>query len=234
MLILAIETATEEVGCAIAGHEGVLASSHACRSRRHAESLVPMVDRVADAAGIELSQLGVVAVDVGPGLFTGLRVGLATAGAVAMALNVPMVGLQSLDLVAHAAALTDRSVASVIDARRGEVFVALYQPVPGGVQRISEPMVLPPTELSAELRARGGEWLAVGDGALTYADELETVDRLLLGDPELAHPSARVLARLAHARAVREEFVSPRDLAPVYLREPDAQVNFAERPAVGS
>ena len=78
VLILGIETATIQVGCAIGGHEGVLASSHSARGKRHAESLAPAIEFTCRQARVELTEIGVVAVDLGPGLFTGLRVGIAT------------------------------------------------------------------------------------------------------------------------------------------------------------
>ena len=100
MLILGIESAGAQVGCAVGGHEGVLASAHSGRGRRHAEALAPQIEFVRCQAGIELSEVGAVAVDVGPGLFTGLRVGIATAVALAYALGVPMIPVPSLDLMA--------------------------------------------------------------------------------------------------------------------------------------
>src|SRR3954466_13917451 len=92
VLILGIETATMQVGCAIGGHEGVLASTHSARGKRHAESLAPAIEFTCTQARVSLSEIGVVAVDLGPGLFTGLRVGIATAKAIAQALRVPMIG----------------------------------------------------------------------------------------------------------------------------------------------
>ena len=141
MIVLGIESSTAQVGCALGGHEGVLASFHAARGRRHAEILVPAVAFVCEQADVKLAEVGVIAVDIGPGLFTGLRVGVATAKALAQALRVPMVGMSSLDLLAYPVRFTRRLVAAVIDARRGEVFSALYRQVPGGVQRVSEPVV---------------------------------------------------------------------------------------------
>ena len=146
MLILGIDTATPAVGCAIGGHEGVLASFTAARGRRHAETLVPAIDHLRRSVGIELDELGAIAVDVGPGLFTGLRVGVATAKAMASALRVPVVvGVSSLDLVAFPVRFSPRLIASVVDARRGEVFFAFYRQVPGGLQRVSEAGVGRPT-----------------------------------------------------------------------------------------
>src|SRR5947209_14523917 len=119
MIVLGIETATMQVGCAVGGAEGVFASFHATRGRRHAETLAPAIELVCRHAQIELPQVSVIAVDVGPGLYTGLRVGIATAKAMAFALRVPMVGLSSLDLLAHSVRHTRRLIASVVDARRG-------------------------------------------------------------------------------------------------------------------
>ena len=230
MLILGIDTATDQVGCALGDHEGVLAQQHLRVARRHAEALAPQIRSVCAQAEVSLAKVGAVAVDVGPGLFTGLRVGFTTATTIASALEVPMVGLTSLDLLAHAAHLTDRLIAAAVDARRGEVFAALYRPVPGGVQQVAEPTVIRPEELASELVARGEECLLVGDGAVRHREVFADLDHVRFTGPDLAHPSAAVLVGLAHARAMREEFVAPRDLAPLYLRAPDAQKYREPRP----
>lgn len=232
MLILGIESATAQVGCAVGGHEGVLASAHSSRTRRHAESLTPSIQFVCEQARVELSDLGALAVDVGPGLFTGLRVGVATAKALAQALRVPVIPISSLDLLAFPARFTDRVIAAVIDARRGEVFSALYRTVPGGVQRISEPRVGTAEQLRAELQALGDDVLAVGDGALRYAEDLGELTTVEVCTHGIAHPSARDLVLLAHDRALREEWVPAWEVAPTYLRKPDAEIRWTTRAGV--
>ena len=232
MLILGIESATAQVGCAIGGHEGVLASAHSARNRRHAESLTPSIQFVCRQARVELSEIGALAVDIGPGLFTGLRVGVATARALAQALRVPVIPVSSLDLLAFPARFSDKVIAAVIDARRGELFSALYRQVPGGVQRITEPRVSTPEDLRAELQAVGTEVLVVGDGALRYADDFRTLVGAEVCTHGLAHPSARDLVLLAHHSALREEWVQPWEAVPTYLRKPDAEINWATRAGV--
>lgn len=232
MLILGIESATAQVGCAVGGHEGVLASAHSARSRRHAESLTPSIEFVCRQARIELSEVGAVAVDVGPGLFTGLRVGVATAKAVAQALRVPVIPISSLDLLAFPARFTDRLIAAVIDARRGELFSALYRTVPGGVQRITEPRVSTPDDLRGELQAHHGDLLLVGDGAVRYRDEFRSLVRAEVVTHGLTAPSARDLVLLAHHHALREEWVQPWDVTPTYLRKPDAEIKWTTRDGV--
>ncbi len=229
MLILGIESAGAQVGCAVGGHEGVLASAHAGRGRRHAEALAPQIDFVRRQAGIELSEVGAVAVDVGPGLFTGLRVGIATAVALAQGLGVPMIPVPSLDLMAFPARWTTKVIVPALDARRGELFTALFRKVPGGIQRVRDANVCTPDELSAELQALDEPALLLGDGALRHADVFAGLKGIEMAEQGLANTSARALVQLAHARAMREEFVQPWELEPIYLRQPDAQINWATR-----
>jgi tRNA threonylcarbamoyladenosine biosynthesis protein TsaB len=229
VLILGIDTATPQVGCAIGGHEGVIASFSSAKGKRHAETLVPAIDFLCRQAHVELDEIGAIAVDLGPGLFTGLRVGVATAKAMASALRVPVVGVSSLDLLAFPVRWTNRQIVSVVDARRGEVFYATYRQVPGGVQRLTEPQVGTPEQLCNEIQATGDDCLAVGDGARRYADELVDLIKVEIADAGLAYPSPQSLVQLAHARAVREEFVNPWDVQPIYLRKADAEINWVSR-----
>jgi tRNA threonylcarbamoyladenosine biosynthesis protein TsaB len=229
VLILGIATATQQVSCAIGGHEGVLASFHSVRSRRHAETLVPGIDFIRRQARIDLDEISVIAVDIGPGLFTGLRVGVATAKAMAHALRVPMIGVSSLDLLAFPVRHSDKRIVSVVDARRGELFYCFYRQVPGGLQRLADHQIGKPGDLASELQATGEDCLLVGDGALRYADEFSDAAHVEFGEPATAHPSAASLVQLAHARALREEFVNSWELQPLYLRKADAEINWQTR-----
>lgn len=229
MLVLGLETATAEVGCAIGGHEGVLASSHSARGKRHAENLTPAIEFVCRQARVELSEISCVAVDNGPGLFTGLRVGVASGKAIAQALRIPMITVSSLDLLAFPLRYTDRRIAAVIDARRAEVFWAFYRQVPGGVQRVSEPTVGSPDELAAELVADPCDTLLCGDGAVRYAEQLSAYPNVEIAGGDNAYPSARSLVQLAHARALREDWIRPQEVELLYLRKPDAEINWSMR-----
>ncbi|HSS08967.1 MAG TPA: tRNA (adenosine(37)-N6)-threonylcarbamoyltransferase complex dimerization subunit type 1 TsaB, partial [Acidimicrobiales bacterium] len=167
--------------------------------------------------------------DIGPGLFTGLRVGVATAKALATALRIPLIGLTSLDLLAYPERQSGRLIAAMVDARRGEVFWALYRHVPGGVQRLTDYAVTPPADVASELMARGAETLAVGDGARRYAKVLDEVSHIEVGGVGSMYPSASVLVELAQPLGLREEFVHPSELAPLYLRKADTRINWEQR-----
>jgi tRNA threonylcarbamoyladenosine biosynthesis protein TsaB len=232
MLIIGIDTATAQVSVAVGGHEGVLASTQSLRGKQHAEVLTPAIQFTCRQARIELSEISVVAVDLGPGLFTGLRVGVASAKAMAHALNVPMIGVSSLDLLAFPVRFTSRLIVATIDARRGELFYAFYRQVPGGVQRISPHQVGSPDDLASEILAAGEECLMVGDGAQRYREVFEGLKKIEIVEEGFAHPAASSLVMLAHAQALREQWVKPWDLQPLYLRKPDAEINWATRPGL--
>lgn len=229
MLILGIESASAQVGCAIGGHEGVLASIHSSRGKRHAEVLTPQIDIVRRQARIELDEISLVAVDIGPGLYTGLRVGIASALAIAYARSLPMIGVPSLDLLAFPVRFTNKLIVTVMDARRGEVFSACYRTVPGGVQRVREYHVGTADELANELMAAGEDLLLVGDGALRYRDSFRGLSKVELADHGFAFPTASSLVQLAHAQALREQFVQPSEIRPLYLRLPDIDIGWTTR-----
>jgi tRNA threonylcarbamoyladenosine biosynthesis protein TsaB len=229
VLLLAMDTATPRVSVALGRGGQVLGDVSLDGGRRHAEQLAPAVQYLCSELDVELTQLAAIAVGLGPGLFTGLRVGVTTARVMAQSLRIPVIGVPSLDLVAYPLRHTSRIVVPVIDARRDEVFFACYRPVPGGVQRITEYEVRSPDALAGELAALGEDALLAGDGALRYRDELGSLDRVELAGPGAALPSAAALVELATARYEREEFSAPADVHPLYLRRSDAEIEWERR-----
>ncbi len=236
MRLLAVETATDLVGAAVAVDAVATAACWSIGRRRHAESLAPMVHDVCRHSGVELPELDAIAVDVGPGLFTGLRVGLAMANALGSSLGIGVLGVGSLDALAQGAADGGwrGELMSVVDARRGQVFVARFAVSDdGSVRRLGVPGRCRPDDLPELLSpegGRGGEVLAVGDGALRYAGELGDVPGVRLAGPSVAFPSPPVLASLASRRAAREGVPAPGVPAqPEYLRAPDVNVGWVRR-----
>jgi tRNA threonylcarbamoyladenosine biosynthesis protein TsaB len=224
-VLLGIATATSQVGVALSGPDGPLAALQVRQGRRHAELLVPSIETLSRMAGIGVQQVGRVAVDVGPGLFTGLRVGVATAKALAAALDIPIVGCSSLELLAYPHRRQRRLVASVVDAKRGEVFWRLYRPGPDGLTPINDPTVSGPKILVDELAERG-EVLAVGEGARRYGDVLGPLANVELGGPGDDHPNPTVLAEMADGRPS----VPLNEITPLYLRGADVRIGWERRP----
>jgi tRNA threonylcarbamoyladenosine biosynthesis protein TsaB len=234
MIVLAIETSTPQTTVALGSERGMIASTLLSTGRSRHEMVVPAVRQVLEWSGTDIGQVGGIAVGIGPGLFTGLRVGIQAAKSLAQVLQVPIVGLASLDVLASAVRHTDRTICSVIDARRGEVFYGLYRPVPGGVSRASEFRVTPPDHLAAELEARRDEVLLVGDGAIRYRPELEGAGpHLEFASPALGYPHADELVELSIPRFLREDFDRVADVVPLYLRKSDAEIAWDNRARTG-
>ena len=173
--MVAIETATETVGVAVRTAAGVQAELTLTGRRRHVETLTPALEHLLAQLDLVPGDLGVVGVDVGPGLFTGLRVGVAAAKGLAQALGIGVIGATSLDILTAGAAATGLRglVLACIDARRGEVFAAVHEVDPAGaVGGVRLPVGLfAPQDLVVALEEFSGETVhAVGDGALRYAD----------------------------------------------------------------
>ncbi|MER6357755.1 tRNA (adenosine(37)-N6)-threonylcarbamoyltransferase complex dimerization subunit type 1 TsaB [Streptomyces sp. NPDC001634] len=207
MLLLALDTATPAVTVALHDGTSVVASSCQVDARRHGELLLPAVDRILAEAGTRLDAVTAIVVGVGPGPYTGLRVGLMTADTFGLALGVPVHGLCTLDGLAYASDLKTPFVVAT-DARRKEVYWARYD---DSRTRVTDPAVDRPADITDKVAGLP----AVGAGALLYPDTFPQAR-----EPE--HVSAAALASLAVEKlAAGEELPAPR---PLYLRRPDAQV----------
>ncbi len=230
MIVVGIETSTPQVSVAIGTEQEILGRIQVA-GRARQESVTPALERLLAWAGIDLGQVGGIAVGIGPGLFTGLRVGVETAKSLAQVTRAMILGFTSLDTLAYPVRFTNRRIVAVVDARRGEVFSATYNAVPGGVMRVSEYSVSSPDHLAADLEAVPGDVLAVGDGAILYRDVLteQGGSGLEIASPAFAHPDAASLVELAAPRFLREEHDRLFDVAPLYLRKSDAEIAWDRR-----
>lgn len=223
MLVLALDTATSATSVAVV--ELIDGSGATVREQRqvvdaraHGEQLAPQLAAALAAAAICPDQLAAIVAGTGPGPFTGLRVGLATAAALGHALDLPTYGVCSLDGIA-AAVEPDRPALVATDARRHEVYWALY----AGHQRITGPAVDRPADLLPILVEHGVD-RGYGEGVLRY--------RAVLGLPVPAHPGYPDPAALARLAAGRVTTGAPSErLAPRYLRRPDVAAPRPPKPA---
>ncbi len=229
MIVLGIETSTPHTSIAVGTEREILAAMQ-LTGRSRQDLVVPALEHLLEWSGLDLHAVSGVTVGLGPGLFTGLRVGVGAGKTLAQVLGVPIVGIGSLDALAFRARYSPKLIVPVIDARRGEVFFAFYRSVPGGVLREGGYRVAPPGHLAAELEATGGEVLLVGNGAILYRRELEEVGvRVEFAASAEAFPQAAALIELAAPRFIREETNRLFDVVPLYLRKSDAEIAWDQR-----
>jgi tRNA threonylcarbamoyladenosine biosynthesis protein TsaB len=220
--ILALDTSTTELTVAVARGDRILAEREAGPDRggrpRHATELLPAVEAVlAEAGGWEA--IDGIAVGVGPGTFTGLRIGVASARALAQARGLPITGVSSLAaLAAGASPDGERPRLAVLDAKRSEAFAALYDPAG---EALWPEWVGAPDELAARVAGLASAPWATGDGSVRFRDQLEAAGAVIPPDDDPAHRlRARHVCRLAYAAPSDDE----RDVEPNYLRRPDAEL----------
>ncbi len=226
MKILAIETATPGASVALVEDRATLATASRIDRVGHAGFLVPAIDFCFDQVGWSPSDLDGVVVDVGPGLYTGLRVGLATAQGLAAAFGIPLVPATSVDAVALEARTGHRMIWAVVDVRRGEFAVARYRPVPGGVVKEGSTDLLTPEVLRAILTSNTDDSLVVGDLAALPDGFFRGMKRVKTGRPR--YPYAVALAEIGHARMEKSDYPAPDDIRPLYMREPDVTINWSK------
>jgi tRNA threonylcarbamoyladenosine biosynthesis protein TsaB len=206
MRILGIETSTRRGSVALLDENGLVLALEHDKPNAHAEALLPLVARLFAETGVAKSSLERVAVGTGPGSFTGLRIGIALGEGIALGIGVPLVGVCSLEALARAVEGT-RACIAVLDAGRGELFVAAY--AADGAELLA-PCAATPDEARGRILAidalRGA--IVVGEGATKLPGEFDVAP-----NPELALPHARIVAALA---AARDPERSPPD--PIYVR----------------
>lgn len=217
-MILAIDTASRALSIALGDGRGVSFAAHQLRSRGQAENLMPMIERGFRATGCTAADLTGLAVTVGPGTFTGLRIGLAAARAMRVALNIPLFGMTALEVLAADAArrFPDRPVLAALDARRDQVYAQMFRRAePPFAECWSAPVAV--AAEGAALMAVSGTVL-IGNGAALVASHVAGQTVVLDG----VEPDARHLLRLAAARSLPSCPVPAP--GPLYLRAPDAKL----------
>jgi tRNA threonylcarbamoyladenosine biosynthesis protein TsaB len=233
MRLLAIETATAAQSVALCEEDRLLAEISYDAKSHKGGLLLPAVDRLLKKAGLAANDLNAVAVSVGPGSFTGLRVGLATAKGLALGADAMLVGVPTLDVLAEGYPVPNITICALLDAHRGELFMALFRRVGVGgtgigLERLSPDAVLTPEAVQSVLARVEGPVHLIGDGAARYREQFEAMlgDRACMTDAGLRTvPSAAVAGRLG----LRQLAGGKRPGAvvePVYLRKAEAEVNW--------
>ena len=222
MLVLALDTAFPAGGAALARDGEILGEVCLNSSETHTRRLLPLIDALMARCGVERSQLEGLGVGVGPGFFTGLRIGLASAQGLAMGLDLPCHGVSSLRLLAQAQCAFRGKLWAVADARRGLVYAAPFASGPEGVERLDQDAAMTPERLAEMLEPPA---LLVGSGARAHWEMLKAPG-LEMAPAWADQPRTGLLALIAAKAMERSGGVPPEMLAARYVRPSDAEVKF--------
>lgn len=234
MLVMGIDTSSEVGAVGLADETGLLGEVNIRLLHRHSERLLPNIDFLLKEAGFSISELDGLSVTVGPGSFTGLRIGLSTVKTFVQVLNIPVIGLSTLDVLAYNLSQVKGWLVPVIDARRERVYTSLYkgwQQDIRGVKKWSDQAV-PVSELLVRLAEvdRKGTFFLVGDGVFTYRNLFLESDLDLILSPAVSNLSrggaVAELGRFYLKEGVKDDYL---ELLPNYLKKPQAEINWQRK-----
>ena len=224
MKTLALETSAKSVSVAVTEDGRVLASSYQNIGLTHSVTLMPLLDEILQNAGLALSDMDLLAVAAGPGSFTGLRIGVSALKGLAWAEDKPCCGVSTLEAMARNVAHMDALVVCAMDARRSQIYNALFTSEHGRLTRRTPDRAIGLAELAEELRSEPLPLVIVGDGAVLCEKALtESGLPCRLAPPQLVMQNAMSVALCAEDLARAGKLVSAQELLPVYLRPPQAQ-----------
>lgn len=223
-MLLAIETSSKNMGVALVDGARLAASYELLADFPHAVELPDAVTRVLAAGATSLGKLDAIGVDIGPGSFTGLRIGLAFAKALLYGRPVKLVSVPSLDVLAAGLPWNPRLVCPFIDAKQGNVYMAFYRTADGGLTKTTDYLLLPVDEALSLIRE---PVVLLGDGCSRYPEKIaeRLGDRVQVAPQEHWLPKAATLARLAQQRLAAGQVDDPAALVPMYLYRKDCGVN---------
>ena len=226
MRILAIDTSASAVGAAIADDSGLIGQLELAAGRQASETLLPLTQSLLDLTGLTLADMDALAVTVGPGSFTGLRIGLATAKAWVQALDKPLTAVSTLEALAYTAAERGHLICPILNARRGDLYAALF----AEGERLLADMLITPAALAERTAAYEGPVIFCGDGLAEAGGQLAG----LLGSRMRQAPQLRqyflagAAAILGRNKYLGDELADPITLEPAYLRLAAAEENRRE------
>ena len=203
---------------------------HSLQTRlTHSKRLLSSVTYLMEEAQLDWVQIDAIAVSLGPGSFTGLRIGLSTVKGLSFAGSIPLIGISTLEAMASQFSYAARQICPLIDARKKEVYAALFRPeMDGSLHRLSEDMVISPEDLAAKISE---PTLLVGDGAGLYGDMFREAlgQNAIFPPPHLSFPRAVHIGYLALPLWEQKNFLDPASATPIYIRPSDAEIHLSKK-----
>lgn len=230
-MILGIDSSAITASCAVCENGRIVAEQFLNTAHTHSETLLPMVRDMLRGAGLTLSDMESVAVTTGPGSFTGLRIGISTVKGMCAGAEIPCVAVSTLEAIAYNFVGTDGIICACMDARRKQVYNALFKSENGIITRLCEDRAISLEELFSEVSAMEGGVILAGDGAQLAYDEFSALNG---GDIENVARLSPLPLRYQRGTgvcfaAMEKQTISPESLSPSYLRIPQAERERTER-----
>ncbi|MDP3110961.1 MAG: tRNA (adenosine(37)-N6)-threonylcarbamoyltransferase complex dimerization subunit type 1 TsaB [Thermodesulfovibrionales bacterium] len=232
MKILAIDTSTMLGGIAIMDELNLIAETRLNVKATHSERLMAEIEHCLKQSSLKISDIDVFAVAIGPGSFTGLRIGLSAVKGLSYATGKPIVSVPTLDALALNFPYSRYPVCTMLDARKKEVYAALFEWDNDNFKKLTNETSINPEEFMRNVLLRGeyDKIIFAGEGAVIYKDKIIEVmgEKAIFASPEKTVPSPANVAYIGFKKALRGEFSEPVSLVPIYIRRSEAEVKWRD------
>lgn len=228
MKILALDTSSFPASVAVLEDNVILGEYVVRNQRKHSQHIMVMTERLLEDLSIDIADIDAFAVTVGPGSFTGLRIGISTVRAFAQATNRRVAAINTLEALSYNLSCSDGYIIPMLDARRDEVFTAAYKFTADGINAVIEPCVMTVSELVN--RFKGEKCIYLGDGAIIHRDEIKGFDsEAVFASANLSEVRASALAVAAMEKINKGEDIHYNEVQPVYLRLSQAEREYKNK-----
>lgn len=231
MRLLALDTSSSVATVAVMEDEKLIVETIINYKKTHSEKLMPLIEEVLGHCDLKPKDIDLFAASLGPGSFTGLRIGITTIKAMAQALDKPVVGVSALEGLAYNLAFAKGLICPIIDAQRETVYTALYKWEKTGLEEVMEQRVMPVEELINHLHNIDETIIFIGDAVDKFRDQLQAnlLEKSYFPSNNFIIPRASSIAELARKKALRKEIAQASEVIPIYMRKSQAENQYEER-----
>ena len=230
MKILGIDTSTMAANVAVLEDDKLICEYTINTKKTHSQKLMPMIENMLKLSDIEIKDIDAIAICVGPGSFTGLRIGMATAKAMAHVNDIPLISVNSLEILGANMNLCNKKVCSILDAQRNQVYTCKYIYEENKIKNLGEINIIPIDDLLEQLSGTNEEWILVGEAVYKYKEKIEAIPNIIIPCPSNNITKASSLCILARDKFEQNKDVhNCYDINPMYIRKSQAEEQYEEK-----
>ena len=230
MKILGIDTSTMAANVAVLEDDKLICEYTINTKKTHSQKLMPMIENMLKLSDLDIKEIDAIAICVGPGSFTGLRIGMATAKAMAHVNNIPLIGVNSLEILGANMDLCNRNICSILDAQRNQVYMNKYILKDYKITELEEISIKPIDELLEEISSSNEDWVLVGEAVYKYKEKIEEISNIKIPPPANNITKASTLCFVARDKMLANDQVyNCYNINPMYIRKSQAEEQYEEK-----
>ena len=230
MKILGIDTSTMAANVEVLEDDKLICEYTINTKKTHSQKLMPMIENMLKLSDLDIKEIDAIAICVGPGSFTGLRIGMATAKAMAHVNNIPLIGVNSLEILGANMDLCNRNICSILDAQRNQVYMNKYILKDYKITELEEISIKAIDELLEEISSSNEDWVLVGEAVYKYKEKIEEISNITIPSPANNITKASTLCFVARDKMLANDQVyNCYNINPMYIRKSQAEEQYEEK-----